>query len=83
MPKGHKHGNFVRTMKGEKQDIFLENLPQTGFEPVRQTAGIAKRHALAIASRTSHIDIHVTDKLARGWLDARPLSTEAGITTDY
>ena len=47
----HFHRNNVSTLRGEKHDISLKILHQAGFESARQSAKLAKRHALAIASR--------------------------------
>ena len=41
-----EHRNKDPTLRGEKHDISLKILHQAGFETARQTATMAKRHAL-------------------------------------
>ena len=43
-----QHLNNVLRLRGEKHDIFLKILHQTGFETARQAATSAERHALTI-----------------------------------
>ena len=44
-----QHLNNVPRLRGEKHDISLKILHQTGFETARQAATSAERHALTIA----------------------------------
>ena len=50
-----QHLNNVPRLRGEKHDISLKILHQAGFEPARQAATSAERHALTIAPCPSRV----------------------------